>query len=247
MKKRANGQGGEEAAIGVEARIGHRFRRPELLAAALTHRSAVSDHPAAAPEDNERLEFLGDAVLGLAAARWLADRRPGAREGELSRLRAALVGESGLAAAAREIDLGPALRLGRGEDQTGGRAKPSILAGALEALLGAVFLDAGWRTAYRVARSLLAAVAAEGLEAAGRGDAKTRLQELCQRRWREAPTYAVVGRSGPAHRPRFTAEVRRDGVALGRGEGDTRKQAEQAAAAVALAELEGADGAGGRS
>ena len=228
--------------VSLEERIGHRFRRPELLAAALTHRSAAAERPAGETEDNERLEFLGDAVLGLAAARHLAVEHPGAREGELSRLRAALVGEPALAAAARELDLGASLRLGRGEERSGGREKPSILAGALEALVGAVFLDAGWRSAYRLARAVFRGPAGQALAAGGGLDAKTRLQELCQRRWREAPKYAVVERSGPAHRPHFAVEARLGGHLLGRGEGGSRKGAEQAAAGAALAATAGQGG-----
>jgi ribonuclease-3 len=167
---------------------------------------------------------------------------PGAREGELSRLRAALVGEPALAAAARELDLGASLRLGRGEERSGGREKPSILAGALEALVGAVFLDAGWRAAYRLARAIFRGPAGKALAAGDGVDAKTRLQELCQRRWREAPAYAVVERSGPAHRPHFVVEALLDGRVLGRGEGGSRKGAEQAAAGAALAATAGQGG-----
>ncbi|HWR98651.1 MAG TPA: ribonuclease III [Candidatus Methanoperedens sp.] len=225
----------EEMIKSLEERLGHRFRRPELLAAALTHRSAAVERPGEAAEDNERLEFLGDAVLGLAAARHLAAERPGAREGELSRLRAALVGETALAAAARDLGLGESLRFGRGEERSGGREKPSILAGALEALVGALFLDAGWRSAYRFARAIFRGPAGTALAADGGIDAKTRLQEYCQRRWRETPVYAVLERSGPAHSPRFVVEALLGGRTLGRGEGGSRKGAEQAAAAAALA------------
>jgi ribonuclease-3 len=223
----------------LQERIGYRFRRPELLAAACTHRSRAAEEQGGAP-DNERLEFLGDAVLGLAAARWLSDRRPASREGELSRLRAALVGERPLALAARGLDLGACIRLGRGEELTGGREKPSILAGALEALVGAVFLDGGWRSAYRLARAVFTGPAGGAVAEGSVGDAKTRLQERCQERSRETPVYALVGRTGPAHRPRFVAEVRLGERALARGEGGSRKEAEQAAAARALAEGGGA-------
>ena len=174
-------------------------------------------------------------MLGLAAARHLAEEHPGAREGELSRLRAALVGEPALAAAARELDLGAHLSFGRGEERSGGREKPSILAGALEALVGAVFLDAGWRSAYRLSRAVFRGPAGAGAGRGGGVDAKTRLQELCQQRWRETPVYAVVESSGPAHRPHFAVEARLGARALGRGEGGSRKSAEQEAAAAALA------------
>jgi len=223
----------------LEERIGYRFRRPGLLAAALTHRSAAAERPPGEAEDNERLEFIGDAVLGLAAARHLAEEHPSAREGELSRMRAALVGEPALAAAASELGLGVLLRFGRGEQRSGGSGKPSILAGALEALIGAVFLDGGWRSAYRLSRAIFRGPAGRGLDAGRAGDAKTRLQELCQQRRRETPVYAIVERSGPAHEPRFVAEALLGEHVLGRGEGKSRKGAEQSAAAAALAWLGG--------
>jgi ribonuclease-3 len=236
-----------ETFTALEERIGHRFRRPGLLAAALTHRSAAAERPPGEAEDNERLEFIGDAVLGLAAARHLADEHPGAREGELSRMRAALVGEPALAAAARDLGLGALLRFGRGEQRSGGGGKPSILAGALEALVGAVFLDGGWRSAYRVSRAIFRGPAGRDLAAGRAGDSKTRLQELCQQRRRETPAYAIVERSGPDHEPRFVAEALLGGQVLGRGEGGSRKVAEQSAAAEALAALEGNDETAGRS
>ncbi len=237
------GSGGELTTL--EGRIGYRFRRPALLAAATTHRSAAAEQAAGAAEDNERLEFVGDAVLGLAAARHLAEEYPGAREGELSRMRAALVGEPALAAAARVLGLGESLRFGRGEERSGGREKPSILAGALEALVGAVFLDGGWQVAYRLSRAVFRGPASRALAAGGGVDAKTRLQELCQQRRRETPVYGIAARTGPAHQPRFVAEALLGGEVLGRGEGGSRKSAEQAAAAAALARLEAGDAAGG--
>jgi ribonuclease-3 len=179
-------------------------------------------------------------VLGLAAARHLADEYPPAREGELTRMRAALVGEPALAAAGRDLGLGGRLCFGRGEERSGGREKPSILAGALEALVGAVFLDGGWRSAYRLCRAIFRGPAGDAIAAGQAGDAKTRLQELCQERSRETPEYALVEKSGPAHRPRFVAAARLGGRVLGRGEGWSRKSAEQAAATAAL---EGAGGA----
>jgi ribonuclease-3 len=230
------------AVSGLEERIGYRFRRPALLESALTHRSAAAERPAGEAEDNERLEFVGDAVLGLAAARHLAAEHPEAREGELTRMRAALVGEPALASAARHLELGQLLRFGRGEERSGGRGKASILAGALEALVGAVFLDGGWRSAYRVSRAIFRGPAGGAVAAGRAGDAKTRLQELCQERHRETPAYTLVGQSGPAHRPTFVAEARLGGRPLGRGEGLSRKAAEQAAAAAALEAVCGAGG-----
>ena len=228
----------EVPATDLEERIGYRFRRPGLLAAALTHRSAAAERPPGEAEDNERLEFIGDAVLGLAAARHLAEEHPSAREGELSRMRAALVGEPALAAAASELGLGVLLRFGRGEQRSGGSGKPSILAGALEALVGAVFLDGGWRSAYRLCCAIFRGPAGEAIAAGQAGDAKTRLQEFCQERERETPGYVLVEQSGPAHRPLFVAEARLGERVLGRGEGRSRKSAEQAAAAAALAAVE---------
>jgi ribonuclease-3 len=216
----------------VQARIGYSFKDQELLLQALTHRSFSAESTARSAPDNERLEFVGDAVLGLAAARHLAEAHPAAREGELSRLRAALVGERGLAAAARALALGGHLRLGRGEERSGGREKPSILAGALEALAGALFLDGGWRCAYRFARSLF-----QGLKEEHLADPKTRLQETCQERFRETPVYEIRSQTGPAHRPRFVAAVILGGRPLAEGEGGNRKEAEQEAAAAALAEI----------
>jgi ribonuclease-3 len=223
----------------VEARVGYRFRRPALLEAALTHSSAAAERPAGEAEDNERLEFVGDAVLGLAAARHLAAEHPAAREGELTRMRAALVAEPALAAAARDLGLGERLRFGRGEERSGGRDKPSILAGAVEALVGAVFLDGGWRSAFRLCRAIFAGPAGGAIAAGRAGDPKTRLQELCQERLRETPVYALADQSGPAHHPLFVVEARLGGRVLGRGEGHSRKAAEQAAAAAALEALAG--------
>jgi len=197
----------------------------------------VGERPAGEAEDNERLEFVGDAVLGLAAARHLAVEHPQAREGELTRMRAALVGEPALAAAARELDLGARLCFGRGEERSGGREKPSILAGGLEALVGAVFLDGGWRNAYRLCCAIFQGSAGAAVAAGKAGDAKTRLQELCQERERATPDYTLVEQTGPAHRPLFVAEARLGDRVLGRGEGRSRKSAEQAAATAALAAL----------
>jgi ribonuclease-3 len=223
----------------IETRIGYRFRRPALLASALTHRSAAAERPVGEAEDNERLEFVGDAVLGLAAARHLAAEHPTAREGDLTRMRAALVGEAALAAAARDLGLGAQLFFGRGEARSGGGEKPSILAGALEALVGAVFLDGGWRCAYRLCCAVFRGPAGRGVADGQAGDAKTRLQELCQQRHRGTPGYALVEQSGPAHRPRFVAEARLGDRVLGRGSGWSRKSAEQEAAAAAIAAVSG--------
>jgi ribonuclease-3 len=225
----------------LAGRLGYTFRDPVLLLTAVTHRSFVQERrPSGEPLPyNERLEFLGDAVLDLAVAEALVERLPDAPEGRLSTLRAALVNERSLAAAARALAVGEALRLGKGEDRSGGREKASLLADAFEALVGAVYLDGGWRAARAVARAALG----EALERAVAGhvatDHKTALQEQLQRRGAPPPTYLVVGAVGPDHAPRFEVEVTVGGAVVGRGQGRSKKEAEQTAASAALTALEG--------
>jgi ribonuclease-3 len=219
----------------LEAALGHRFVRPEHLAQALTHRSFSPDQP-----NNERLEFLGDAVLALAVSDLLMERFPEVREGDLSKMRAALVNAAVLARKARSLAIGRWLRLGRGEEKSGGREKESILAAAYEAVLGAVYLDAGYEAARRVVAVQFAAdVAAQ--ERAESRDYKTRLQELTQRLYRETPVYTLVEESGPEHEKRFVSEIAIGGQRRGRGVGRSKKLAEQAAAMEALAALERED------
>lgn len=217
-----------EAGLWCERELGYRFENPDFLARALTHRSAGGKH-------NERLEFLGDAVLGLAAASFLSECFPSASEGELTKIRSRLVDETWLAAAGRRLGVAGHLMLGRGEEQSGGRAKPSILAGALEALAGAVFVDGGWEPARAFAVRVFPPPAE--IDAAG-SDAKTRLQEVCQQRFRDTPSYHLVERSGPPHRPVFTAAAHLGDRCLARGRGSTKKGAEQKAAEGALAAME---------
>jgi len=214
----------------LEAVLGHRFARAERLAVALTHRSQ-GEGP-----NNETLEFLGDAVLSLAMSDLLMGRFPEAREGDLSKMRAALVNAEVLARKAREIDLGRWLKLGKGEERSGGRDKPSILAATYEALLGAVYLDAGYERARAVVEAQFAADVVEH-ETAGQRDYKTQLQELTQRLFRETPAYALVEESGPDHQKRFVSEIAIAGRTCGRGVGRSKKTAEQAAAMQALAAL----------
>ena len=218
------------ARAALEAALGHRFERPEQLAVALTHRSFGEG------ENNEKLEFLGDAVLALAMSDLLMARFPEAREGDLSKMRASLVNAEVLARKARELDLGRWLRLGKGEEKNGGREKPSILAAVYEALLGAIYLDAG----YERARSVVEAhFTADVLEhpTVGLRDYKTELQELTQRLFRETPAYTLVEESGPDHEKRFVSEIAIGGRLFGRGVGRSKKTAEQAAAMQALAAL----------
>lgn len=215
----------------LEPLLPYRFVRPEHLVLAVTHRSLSPELP-----NNETLEFLGDAVLGLAMSDLLMRRFPTAREGDLSKRRAGLVNAASLARKARAIDLGRWLRLGKGEEKTGGRDKESILAAGFEAVLGAIYLDGGYEAARGVVEVQFGAEVAEEL-AAGQEDWKTRLQELCQRRWRETPVYTLVEESGPDHAKRFVSELTVLGALRGRGVGHSKKAAEQAAAREALAAL----------
>lgn len=227
---------GRRAATPLEARLGFRFRRGELLDLALTHPSHA--HEAAAPGNYERLEFLGDAVLGAVAAEWLYARHPALPEGELSKRKSQLVSRPALAGYARRVGLGEALRLGVGEERSGGRDKDSLLADALEAVFGAIFLDGGFPAARAVIRSLFEGSGRAEPAAAGYFDAKTQLQEVAQARGWNLPEYLLAGESGPDHDKTFTVECRLAGRASGRGEGRTKKLAEQAAASAALAALE---------
>jgi ribonuclease-3 len=215
----------------LEPLLPYKFVRPEHLVLAVTHRSLSPELP-----NNETLEFLGDAVLGLAISDLLMHRFPQAREGDLSKRRAGLVNAAVLARKARAIDLGRWLRLGKGEEKTGGRDKESILAAGYEAVLGAIYLDGGYEAARRVVEAQFGADVAEELSA-GQEDWKTRLQEVCQRRWRETPAYTLVEESGPDHAKRFVSELTIRGELRGRGVGHSKKAAEQAAAREALAAL----------
>jgi ribonuclease-3 len=218
------------ARAALEAALGHRFVRPEHLALALTHSSAGD------AANNETLEFLGDAVLALTVSDLLMRRFPTAREGELSKMRAALVNADVLAAKARALDLGRWLRLGKGEEKSGGRDKLSILGGAYEALLGAIYLDGGLEPARTVVEAHFAGDVVERT-AVGARDWKTQLQELTQRLYRETPAYTLIEESGPDHEKRFVSEIRLRGEACGRGVGRSKKTAEQAAALEALTRL----------
>jgi ribonuclease III len=202
-----------------------------LLETALTHPSAV----AAGEPHYERLEFLGDAVLDLAIADLLMRRFPEAKEGALSKERASIVNGRTLALKALEIGLGREMRLGKGEEKSGGRDKTSILAAAFEAVIGAIYTDGGLVPAQRVVERLFADDI--GGPAAER-DYKTELQEIAYRRFRSQPVYELVSARGPDHAKRFTTRIRIAGRELGVGEGASKKQSEQAAARAALSEIE---------
>ncbi|HEV3452340.1 MAG TPA: ribonuclease III [Acidimicrobiia bacterium] len=214
----------------LEGALGHQFRDPRRLDAALVHRSYCAEH--ADSSSNERLEFLGDAVLGLVVTTHIYDEYPELPEGALAKVRAAVVNAEVLADLATRVGLGPALLLGKGEAASGGRTKPSILADAMEAVIAAVYLDGGWTAAWDLVVGLLGDQIAEAAAGPGGQDYKTRLQELAARRFDQLPRYQVRA-EGPDHSKRFYATVRLDGQARGEGEGRSKKQAEQAAAHAA--------------
>ncbi|NJL28164.1 MAG: ribonuclease III [Thermoanaerobaculia bacterium] len=224
----------------LEAALGHRFVRRELLEAALTHRSYSNERGEG--QNYERLEFLGDSVLGLVAAEWLYARLGDRPEGELAKLKSFLVSTGVLGRHAREIGVGELLRLGVGEDRSGGRQKRSILADAMEALFGAVFVDGGFAAARAVVVPVLEA-AAEEHERIAKSDAKTVLQERAQAMGVGLPSYQLVGESGPDHQKRFLVDCWLAGRKIGSAEGSSKKQAEQRAALAALEALDQAGAA----
>lgn len=239
----------------VSTLFDHRFEQPDLLTWALTHRSlAYETNPETSPDprsDNEQLEFLGDAVLGLAVAESLFRRFPGSREGELTRLRASLVSRRHLGEVATRISLGDHLRLGRGEEQSGGRQKPALLANAIEAVIAALYLDGGLDAARTFIEKHIIEPALPELNLALKagdtfsgaiGDHKSALQEYLQASGAGQPQYVLTAQSGPDHQKRFRVEVRIEdsegvSVALAESEGTTKKQAQQEAARIAIERL----------
>lgn len=219
----------------IEEKIGYSFRDAELLTNALTHSSYANENRGRSCESNERLEFLGDSVLGLVVADALYRRFPGLPEGRMTRLRAQLVCEESLHHVAAQLGLGEYIRLGRGEEYTGGRNRTSILADAVEALIAAMYLDGGMEVARGfIERYILTAL--DG-EMPAVGDCKTELQELVQRKSGSVLTYELLGESGPDHDKTFTSQVSLNGRPIGSGSGRTKKEAEQAAARAALREM----------
>jgi len=213
----------------LERTIGHTFANADLLDLAMTHPSYALQHKC---QDNQRLEFLGDAVLEICVSRVLYHKYPKLREGQLTRKRAALVCEANLARAAREMNLGSFLKLDRGEEIVGGRENPSILADTLEAVIAAVYLDAGMEAAAN-----LVDLAMAGYETSVKGDrdAKSALQEYLQALGEETPAYEIIAQDGPPHARVFTARVMRaDGTQLGVGKGARKQRAEEAAAQMAM-------------
>jgi ribonuclease III len=193
----------------------------------------LQDKPLAL-RDNERLEFLGDAILDVVVSDILLEAFPNANEGQLSKMRAAVVNEKTLAALAQSIELQDCIRLGKGEAQTGGNAKPSILSSALEALIAAIYLDGGFNAVYPVVRHLFAPMFAEERDLMAFYDHKTQLQEIVQARWKVTPTYHLLQTQGPDHAKTFQVEVRMNGKALAAAEGSSKKEAEQNAARAAI-------------
>lgn len=220
----------------LETIIGYKFKNPELLEIALTHTSYANESRTPV-KHNERLEFLGDSVLGFVTADYLFVLHQDLPEGDLTRQRAALVCEQSLYEVAKELDLGKYLKLGKGEDAGGGRTRPSILADATEAVFAAVYLDGGIEAASALIHRVL--LDKEGTHADELvQDYKTALQELVQRRTGQVLSYRMVGESGPDHAKTFTVEVLLNGVAVGAGHGHSKKEAEQAAAHAAIACLQ---------
>ena len=226
---------GADAVRTLMQRLGRPFENTGLLARALAHRSWCAENDGAT--SNERLEFLGDAVLGLVVTDHLFLTYPDLPEGELAKVRASLVNSEALAEVATDLDLGSFLLLGKGEAASGGREKPSILADAMEAVIGAVYIDGGWPAAASLVMQLLADRIDEAAAGPGGQDYKTRLQELAARRFEQLPRYEVVD-EGPDHAKRFFAKVFLVGEPRGEGEGRSKKQAEQGAARAAWTELQ---------
>jgi ribonuclease-3 len=222
----------------LEGKLGYVFRDASLCESALTHKSWMNETQEASRTDNERLEFLGDAVLSLVTSDLLMRRFPEQPEGDLSKARAAIVNESGLARVAEMLLLGQWIFLGRGEEQAGGRQKRSLLANAFEALMGAVYLDGGFASAFAVTERLFSPIIAE-LPSAASKDYKSRLQELSQARLQMAPLYTVLSEQGPDHAKTFEVAISIGEKEYGRAFGRSKKEAQQNAAERALLIMEG--------
>ena len=222
----------------LEKKLGYRFRNPALLAEALRHSSYANEHRGVEAVSNERLEFLGDSVLGFVTAEFLFAKHPVSPEGELTRIRAALVCEQSLHEVAQGLELGKYLRLGHGEESCGGRTRPSILADATEAVIAAVYLDGGLAPASELIHRVLLDKEREEIVEEKRRDYKTVLQELVQREPNRTLVYRLAEESGPDHDKTFAFEVLLNETVVGRGEGHSKKEAEQMAARAALEKLE---------
>ena len=222
----------------LEKKLNYTFHRRELLEEALNHSSYANEHRAAGLHSNERLEFLGDSVLGFVTAEFLFRQHPEAPEGDLTRIRAALVCEESLHEVAQGLGLGDHLKLGRGEEAGGGRTRASILADATEAVFAAVYLAGGIEAASALIPRVLLDCQREEVVEEKRKDYKTALQELVQRQPDQELVYRMAGESGPDHNKTFLAEVLLNGAVVGAGEGHSKKEAEQSAARAALEKLQ---------
>ncbi len=217
----------------LETQLGYTFKNRSLLENALTHSSYANENHSPLGS-NERLEFLGDSILGMVTADYLYHEHPDLPEGDLTRTRAALVCEESLAEVAARLELGSYLKLGRGEANGGGRRRPSIQADAVEAVLAAVYLDGGLQEAAKIIRRF---ILEKETERSAHRDYKTALQELIQRESGQALTYRLTGESGPDHAKTFTMAVDLNGTLVGEGEGRSKKEAEQMAAKAAIEKL----------
>ena len=220
----------------LEEKLGYTFQNRALLENALTHSSYANENKQTGAQSKERLEFLGDSVLGMVTADYLYRVHPDLPEGDLTRTRAALVCEGSLVEVAQQLELGTYLKLGKGEDAGGGRERPSIVADAVEAVLAAVYLDGGIGSARKIIQRF---ILDREEEKSGSRDYKTALQELVQRESGQVLAYRLVGSTGPDHAKRFQVEVELNGAPVGAGEGRSKKEAEQMAAKAAIAKLKG--------
>ena len=219
----------------LEKILNYTFKNSELLKNALTHSSYANENRAEGISSNERLEFLGDSVLGFVTAKHLYSMQPTLSEGKMTRLRAELVCEQSLHGVALDLDLGRYLRMGHGEEKNGGRTRPSILADAVEAVIAAMFLDGGIAAPESFIERMI--LSPESIEAHHAADYKTELQELVQQKPDQLLRYIAAGESGPDHNKLFLSEVSLNGEIIGSGSGKTKKEAEQAAAREALKKL----------
>jgi ribonuclease III len=224
-----------ELLTALQERLGYTFGDLVGLVHALTHRSYANETNT--KKDNQRLEYLGDAVLDMVVSAELYHRYPKLSEGRLSYLRSRLVREESLAERAEELALGPCLLLGKGEDRSGGRDKASLLADAFEAVIAAIYIDGGYQAAYDAVLKAFGDLTTSINSVSQTGDHKTRLQEIAQARWEERPKYTIVEVDGPPHARTYTAVVSVDGKELGTGSGCSKKAAQQDAARAALGEL----------
>lgn len=217
--------------------IRYRFRNNNLLNQALTHRSYAYEHPGTKVADNERLEFLGDAILGLAISNYIYEHFPNYQEGDMTQLKSTLVSRNTLANLARKLGIGKPLLLGKGEAAGGGAEQPSNLVGAFEAIIGAIYLDGGFKRAYKFIGSQFKDELKKALENGAKKDYKTILQEYTLKRYKLTPSYSVISEAGPEHEKHFEVAVFFGNEIRGKGKGKNKKSAEQDAAYDALSKM----------